>query len=537
MPAKSLLTSLLITSKPEGPLAVSDGFFTGPGPDPAGEDRDISWFQALLLQITVQHQCSGGLNDQHLVLVNRLRQLHTLKSVFCRRSADPSAGDLRALLANARSDAASLALASHLQLETCVRAAGATARVCTLWQLRPGFLSSDDEGHGRATVALTRSLSATYVVSPPDPRGLIGLAQTLAAWESGVCTVDDQLDWITFCDPSRGKFEDRINLYGPLPWARVPLAIRVTHRQRPESRLYRLVAVRARSHWGLGWHDRWDQLRYFLPEIFRDANQPPCLVWGYAAAGHRSPLWYLWPTASSVLLWHRKGDKAEVSPLNSCQTIKVGPCYLSPATAVDCFGLWQTGGAPPAADEPCEEDDPGTSDPSELLLARVLQGMDVQAPDGLAATAGAFALHGITDRLALAFLPWEWPFATLVFHVSEHQVALGKPVGRIMLHGALRSVARGYSGAHELDQAVLTDDLALQPVLRWIQGISHFLAGVCAKSLPLLQFPGGNEVIRPLCQAAVWEAHILAEVVAGWAQFGSRCDGPKAVLSICPPAV
>ena len=209
--------------------------------------RDVAWFQALLLQITVQHQCSGGLNDQHLVLVNRLKQLYALKSVFYRRSADSMACDLRALLPDARSGATALALASHLQLETSVRAAGATARVCTLWQLRPGFLSSDDEGHGRATVALTRSLSATYVVSPPDPRGLIGLAQTLAAWESGVCTVDDQRDRLTFCDPPRGSFEDRVNLYGPLPWARVPLAIRVSHRHRSEPCPYRLSAVKVQS--------------------------------------------------------------------------------------------------------------------------------------------------------------------------------------------------------------------------------------------------------------------------------------------------
>ena len=41
--------------------------------------------------------------------------------------------------------------------------------------------------------------------------------------------------WLTFCDPSRGKFEDRVNLYGPLPWTRIPLAIRVFQRQRPDS--------------------------------------------------------------------------------------------------------------------------------------------------------------------------------------------------------------------------------------------------------------------------------------------------------------
>ena len=141
-----------------------------------------------------------------------------------------------------------------------------------------------------------------------------------------------------------------------------------------------------RPDWGLDWHERWDQHRYFLPETFRAADKPPCLVWGYAAAGHRSPLWYLWPTATAVLLWHRKGARAEVCPLESCQTIQVGPNLLSPAAAVDCFGLWQAGGAPPAAepaaDEPCEEDDPGTSDPSEVLLARVLQGMDFKLPTG-----------------------------------------------------------------------------------------------------------------------------------------------------------
>ena len=239
-------------------------------------------------------------------------------------------------------------------------------------------------------------------------------------------------------------------------------------------------------------------------------------MWGYAAAGHKHPLWYLWPTASEVFLWHRKGDRAAIRRLDSSDTVQVvGLNYLSPASAADCFGLWQTGGASPVADVLSEEEDPSAPDPSELLLAKVLQGMDSQAPDGLAATAGAMALHGITDRIALAFLPWEWPFATLVFHISEHQVALGKPIGRIMLHGALRCVALGYSGTHLLDHTVLTNDQALQPVLCWIRGISHFLADVCAKALPFVQFPGGNEAILPLRHAAVWEAHILSEVAAG----------------------
>jgi hypothetical protein len=65
-----------------------------------------------------------------------------------------------------------------------------------------------------------------------------------------------------------------------------------------------------------------------------------------------------------------------------------------------------------------------------------------------------------------------------------------------------------------------SNDQALLPVLRWIQGISHFLADVCAKALPFAQFPEGNEAVLPLRHAAAWEAHILSEVAAGCLGYG-----------------
>ena len=61
-----------------------------------------------------------------------------------------------------------------------------------------GFLSGGRSGatlddredcFGRATVALTRAIQHTYIVSPVDMAGLIGMAQTLAVFHSGYHTL------------------------------------------------------------------------------------------------------------------------------------------------------------------------------------------------------------------------------------------------------------------------------------------------------------------------------------------------------------
>ena len=112
------------------------------------------------------------------------------------------------------------------------------------------------------------------------------------------------------------------------------------------------------------------------------------------------------------------------------------------------------------------------------------------------------------------------------FHIDTQHVALCKPVGRLLLMEALPRVAVESPVTEHLGQTVVSDLEALTPVLLWIKGISHFLADVCAKSLPHVRLGAGNEALTSLGNAALWESHILTEVLAGWGQFGAQCLQP-----------
>ena len=79
----------------------------------------------------------------------------------------------------------------RLQITTTSSAAGATARIAAIVQTGCGFLSRGRRGasaddredcYGRATVALTRAIQHTYIVSPLDMSGMIEMAQTLAVY-------------------------------------------------------------------------------------------------------------------------------------------------------------------------------------------------------------------------------------------------------------------------------------------------------------------------------------------------------------------
>ena len=87
---------------------------------------------------------------------------------------------------------------------------GATARIAVVVQTGCGFLSGSRRGasledkedcFGRATVALTRATKHTYIVSPIDMAGLIGMAQTLAVYHYGYYTLKDRL--VQFHEPKR----------------------------------------------------------------------------------------------------------------------------------------------------------------------------------------------------------------------------------------------------------------------------------------------------------------------------------------------
>ena len=76
-----------------------------------------------------------------------------------------------------------------LRVSASSSAAGATALIAVIVQTGCGFLSGGRRGatlddredcFGRATVALTRAIQHTCIVSPVDMAGLIGMAQTLA---------------------------------------------------------------------------------------------------------------------------------------------------------------------------------------------------------------------------------------------------------------------------------------------------------------------------------------------------------------------
>ena len=85
-----------------------------------------------------------------------------------------------------------------LRVSTSSSAARATALIAVIVQTGCGFLSGGRRGatlddredcFGRATVALRRAIQHTYIVSPVDMAGLIGMAQTLAVFHSGYHTL------------------------------------------------------------------------------------------------------------------------------------------------------------------------------------------------------------------------------------------------------------------------------------------------------------------------------------------------------------
>ena len=58
-----------------------------------------------------------------------------------------------------------------------------------------------EDCYGRATVALTRAIRHTYIVSPIDMAGMIGMAQTLAVYHYGHYTLKNRQ--VQFHSPAR----------------------------------------------------------------------------------------------------------------------------------------------------------------------------------------------------------------------------------------------------------------------------------------------------------------------------------------------
>ena len=66
---------------------------------------------------------------------------------------------------------------------------------------RGASLEDREDCFGRATVALTRAIRHTYIVSPIDMAGMIGMAQTLAVYHYGYHTLKNRL--VQYHEPAR----------------------------------------------------------------------------------------------------------------------------------------------------------------------------------------------------------------------------------------------------------------------------------------------------------------------------------------------
>ena len=196
-----------------------------------------------------------------------------------------------------------------LRVSTSSSAAGATALIAVIVQTGCGFLSGGRRGatlddredcFGRATVALTRAIQHTYIVSPVDMAGLIGMAQTLAVFHFGYHTLKRRE--VQFHGTTRIPTDAAAILNWGLdtPFTsqdRPPLAMAMTatvDRTRCIRR-YRLVVaqkskLRPSPEVSTAFASRTADHRLTASGFF------PCSIdreflYGYAADGYRSPLW------------------------------------------------------------------------------------------------------------------------------------------------------------------------------------------------------------------------------------------------------
>ena len=215
-----------------------------------------------------------------------------------------------------------------LRIATTSSAAGATARIAVVVQTGCGFLSGGRRGasledredcFGRATVALTRAIRHTYIVSPIDMAGMIGMAQTLAVYHYGYHTLKNRL--VQYHEPAREPSDAEAVLEWGLntPFTsqdKPPLAVAmvVTLNGVRSLRRYRLVIAQKSKlrltqevTAALASHSRDHRLTasgFFPCSIDRE------YLYGYAGDGYRSPLWLCASHNGSPVLVHRlRGSK------------------------------------------------------------------------------------------------------------------------------------------------------------------------------------------------------------------------------------
>lgn len=215
-----------------------------------------------------------------------------------------------------------------LRIATTSSAAGATARIAVIIQTGCGFLSGGRRGasledredcFGRATVALTRAIQHTYIVSPLDMAGLIGMAQTLAVYHYGYYTLKARqvqhhaptflpsdaaavLEWgLDTAFTSQDKPPLAIAMVAMLNGERTLRRYRLVIAQKAKLRLTPEVTAALASH---SRGHRLTASGFFPCSIDRE------YLYGYAADGYRSPLWLCASYNGSPVLVHRlRGTK------------------------------------------------------------------------------------------------------------------------------------------------------------------------------------------------------------------------------------
>ena len=215
-----------------------------------------------------------------------------------------------------------------LRVSTTSSAAGATARIAVIVQTGVGFLSGGrrdstaderEDCYGRATVALTRAIEHTYIVSPLDMAGMIGMAQTIGVYHYGYFTLkgrDIQYHGPTTYPSDKSAILDW-GLAAPfIPQDKPPLAIAmiVTTNGTRAWRRYRLV-VACRDKLRLPPNVLAALESRTRDHVLTTSGFFPCSIdreylYGYAADGYRSPLWLCAAYNGSPALVHRhRGHK------------------------------------------------------------------------------------------------------------------------------------------------------------------------------------------------------------------------------------
>ncbi len=187
------------------------------------------------------------------------------------------------------------------------------------WGRRGVSLEDREDCYGRATVALTRAIRHTYIVSPIDMAGMIGMAQTLAVYHYGYHTLKNRQ--VQHHEPTREPSDAEAVLEWGLdtPFTsqdKPPLAVAmvVTVNGVRSLRRYRLVIAQKsklrlpqEATAALASHSREHRLTasgFFPCSIDRE------YLYGHATDSYRSPLWLCASyNGSPVLVYRLRGNK------------------------------------------------------------------------------------------------------------------------------------------------------------------------------------------------------------------------------------